>query len=122
MIRLGSFICTFLTIDIDKINEDGTIDFDNFEIHSKGVSVAAVKAALRKKQKGKKHGLPTLRLIDEKINFGQKYLVLCAMNVKGGKVLLPTEKYLATNERRPYDSTERLVLTNYNGTKYLMEV
>ena len=109
-------------VDIEKINEDGTIDFKKFEIHSKGVSTAAVRAALKKKQKGKKHGLPTLNLIDEKINYGQKYLVLCAMNVKGGKVLLPTEKYLATNERRPYDDAERLVFTNYNGTQYLMEV
>jgi len=107
--------------DIERINKDGTIDFDAVEIHSKGVSTAAVVASLKKKQKGKKKGLPTLSLIDAKIDYGQKYLVLCAMNVKGGKVLLPVEKYLATNERKPQDDGERLVYTNYAGGSYLME-
>ena len=108
-------------IDVEKINKDGTIDFEALEVHSKGVSVGAVVAALRKKQKGKKRGLPTLPLIDSKIAYGQKYLVLCAMNVKGGKVLLPVEKYLATNDRRPTEGEERLVYTNYAGGTYLME-
>ena len=109
-------------VDIEHINKDGTIDFKALELHSKGVSVGAVVAALKKKQKGKKRGLPTLALIDAKINYGQKYLVLCAMNVKGGKVLLPVEKYLATKERRPAEDGERLVYTNYAGGAYLMEV
>ena len=91
------------------------------EIHSKGVSIAAVFAALRKKQKGKKKGKPTLELIHRRIDYGQKYLVLCAMNVKGGKVLLPVEKYLATIERAPIEEGERVVYTNYNGGSYLME-
>lgn len=109
-------------IDIEKINKDGTIEYEALELHSKGVSIAAVVAALKKKQKGKKRGLPTLALIDARIDYGQKYLVLCAMNVKGGKVLLPIEKYLATNERKPTDDDGRLVFTNYAGGKYLMEV
>ena len=108
-------------IDVEKINSDGTIDFDNFEIHSKGVSINAVISELKKKQQGKKRGLPTLQLLDKRIAYGQKYLVLCAMNVKGGKVLLPVEKFLATNERRPKESAERLVYTNYAGSSYLME-
>ena len=102
-------------VDIERINKDGTIDFAALELHSKGVSIAAVVAALKKKQNGKKRGLPTLKLIDERIAYGQKYLVLCAMNVKGGKVLLPVEKYLATNERKPTEDGERLVYTNYAG-------
>ena len=110
-------------IDVERVNEDGTIRFEDMEVHSKGVSVSAVMAALRKKQKGKKRGLPTLALIDRRINYGEKYLVLCAMNVKGGKVLLPVEKYLATHDRRPSDGDgQRLVLTNYAGGSYLMEV
>ena len=118
-------------VDVERINKDGTIGFKEkdgtinlkaLEIHSKGVSVSAVKAALKKKQKGKKHGLPTLELIDAKIDYGQKYLVLCAMNVKGGKVLLPVEKYLATKDRKPTDDGERVVYTNYAGGAYLMEV
>ena len=107
--------------DIEKVNKDGTIPFEGLELHSKGVSIAAVYAALKKKQKGKKRGLPTLALIDAKINYGQKYLVLCAMNVRGGKVLLPVEKYLATNERKPSEDDERIVYTNYAGAAYLME-
>lgn len=109
-------------VDVERINKDGTIDYKAMEIHSKGVSIAAVFAALRKKQKGKKRGLPTLPLLDAKIAYGQKYLVLCAMNVRGGKVLLPVEKFLATNDRRSNDSDERRVYTNYAGTAYLMEV
>ena len=108
-------------IDIERINKDGTIKFGDMEIHSKGVSVGAVFAALRKKQKGKKRGLPTLPLIDRRIDYGQKYLVLCAMNVKGGKVLLPVEKYLARGELRPNDGDALAVYTNYAGTPYLME-
>ena len=108
-------------IDIERINKDGTIKFEDMEIHSKGVSVGAVFAALHKKQKGKKRGLPTLPLIDRKIDYGQKYLVLCAMNVKGGKVLLPVEKYLARGELRPNDGDALAVYTNYAGTPYLME-
>ena len=91
------------------------------EIHSKGVSISAVKASLKKKQKGKKRGLPTLALMDSKIAYGQKYLVLCAMNVRGGKVLLPVEKYLATKDRQPTDNDERIVYTNYAGIGYLQE-
>ena len=108
-------------VDIERINKDGTIDFDKMEIHSKGVSISAVKASLKKKQKGKKRGLPTLALMDSKIAYGEKYLVLCAMNVRGGKVLLPVEKYLATKDRQPTDNDERIVYTNYAGIGYLQE-
>lgn len=109
-------------VDVERVNKDGTIPYEAMEIHSKGVSIAAVIAALRKKQKGKKRNLPTIALLDRRIDYGQKYLVLCAMNVKGGKVLLPVEKYLATNERKPSDDGERLAYTNYAGGAYLMEV
>lgn len=108
-------------IDVERINKDGTIEYDAMEIHSKGVSVAAIKASFRKKQKFKKRGLPTLQLIERKINYGEKYLILCAMNVHGGKVLLPLEKYLATLERKPSENGERLAFTNYAGVNYLME-
>ena len=108
-------------IDIEKINKDGTIEYGDMEIHSKGVTTSAVAAALAKKQKYKRKGKPTLQLIDTKIAYGQKYLVLCAMNVVGGKVLLPVEKYLAREELAPFDSDERLAYTNYAGMSYLQE-
>ena len=109
-------------IDIERVNEDGTIEFEAMEIHSKGVSVSAVIADMMKKQKGKKHKLPTIELIDRKISYGVKYGILCAMNVSGGKVLLPVEKFLATSDRRPCETHERKVYTNYTGHSYLMEI
>ena len=101
-------------IDIEHVNKDGTIEYDDFEIHSKGINVSAVKVDLKKKQKGKKHGLPTLELIDRKINYGAKYICLVAMNVKGGKVLIPTEKYIARWELAPTED-DTIVFTNYEG-------
>lgn len=108
-------------IDIERINDDGTIEYENLEVHSKGVSTASVIAELKKKQKGKKRGKPTLPLIDAKIAYGAKYLILCAMNVRGGKVLLPVEKYLARAELANDGQGEALVYTNYAGSAYLME-
>lgn len=101
-------------IDIEQVNKDGTIDYDKFEIHSKGVNVQAVVNDLKKKQKGKKKGKPTLALIDRKIDYGSKYVCLVSMNVKGGKILLPTEKYLARYELAP-DDDSKLVYANMEG-------
>lgn len=101
-------------IDIEKIGKDGTIDYKNIEIHSKGVSLSAIIADLKKKQKGKKKGKPTLALLDKKIAYGAQYVCLCAMNVQGGKLLLPTLKYLARPETAPTDD-ERIYYTNYDG-------
>ena len=101
-------------IDIERINKDGTIDYDAFEVHSKGINLSAIVNDLKKKQKGKKHGRPTLALIDKKINYGEKYICLVAMNVRGGKVLIPTEKYLARWELSPNEDA-KIVYTNYEG-------
>ena len=68
----------------------------------------------KKKQKGKRKGLPTLELLNRKINYGAKYICLVAMNVKGGKVLIPTEKYLARFELAPKQD-DQIVYTNYVG-------
>ena len=101
-------------VDIEKIRKDGTIDYDDIEVHSKGINLSAIKADLRKKQKGKKNNRPTLALMDRKINYGAQYICLVAMNVKGGKVLIPTQKYLARIELAPTED-ERIVFTNYEG-------
>ena len=102
-------------IDIEHINKDNTIEFNNIEVHSKGINLKAVIADLKKKQKGKKHGLPTLDLINRKIAYGAQYLCLVAMNVRGGKVLIPTLKYLAREELRPQGVDDKIVYTNYMG-------
>ena len=101
-------------IDIKKVNNDGTIDYDAFEVHSKGINLNAIISDLKKKQKGKKNGKPTLELINRKINYGAKYICLVAMNVKGGKVLIPTEKYLARLELAPKED-DKIIFTNYEG-------
>lgn len=113
-------------IDIEKINKDGTIDLpdDNgkgsgFEVHCKGINTASFVRELRKKQKGKKNGKPTLELLARKMEYGEKYIVLVSMNVKGGKALLPTEKYLARVELKP--SGEDLYYNNMCGLGYLGE-
>ena len=102
-------------IDIETINKDGTINYDAYEVHSKGINLQAVNADLKKKQKGKKHGKPTLELINRKIDYGAQYICLVAMNVRGGKVLIPTIKYLAREELRPHGEDDKIVYTNYMG-------
>ena len=101
-------------IDIESINKDGTIEYDAIEVHSKGINISAIINDLKKKQKGKKNGRPTLALIDAKIAYGAQYLCLVAMNVKGGKVLIPTLKYLARFELAPTED-DKIVYTNYEG-------
>ena len=101
-------------IDIERINKDGTIEYDAFEVHSKGINLSAIINDLKKKQKGKKNGRPTLELIDRKINYGAQYICLVAMNVQGGKVLIPTQKYLARWELAPNED-DKIVFTNYEG-------
>lgn len=104
-------------IDIERINNDGTIDYNAFEVHSKGVNLSAIINDLKKKQKGKKKGKPTLSLINRKIDYGAKYICLVAMNVRGGKVLIPTEKYLARIELAT-NNDDKIVYTNYEGTMF----
>lgn len=101
-------------IDVERINKDGTIEYDAFEVHSKGINLSAIIADLKKKQKGKKNGRPTLELIDRKINYGAQYICLVAMNVRGGKVLIPTQKFLARWELAPNED-DKIVYTNYEG-------
>ena len=41
------------------------------------------------------NGFKPLEYIDKRFSYGEKYTPLSGMNVKGGKALLPLEKYLA---------------------------
>lgn len=90
-------------IDIGKINK-GYVGIKDFEIHSKGINIFSIMS----KFKGKRVAVKTL---DKAMSFGAKYKVLVAMNVKGGKVLLPTYKYLARAELAPQD----VVYSNTDG-------
>ena len=105
-------------VDIEHINKDNTIDMKAIEMHSKGVNIQSIRNYLNKKQKGKRRGLPTLELINKAFSYGQQYNCLCAMNVRGGKVLVPTPKYLARTELAPIDNDERAVYSNYEMEYY----
>ena len=59
--------------------------------------------------------MPTLELINRKIDYGAQYICLVAMNVQGGKVLIPTLKYLAREELRPRAEDDKIVYNNYIG-------
>lgn len=105
-------------IDIFKINKNGTIDDNQYEVHSKGISNSAIKLDWGRKQKYKKHNKITLELVDKKFDYNVKYLCLIAMNVPGGKCLLPMLKYLAREELRP----DEFVYSNYGGYASFIEL
>lgn len=80
-------------IDIEK--NDKIIDLNNIEIHCKGVSIKVVQ------EKFKSYKKLSLARINQAFDYGKKYIMLSAMNVPGGKTLLPVEKFLARDELRP---------------------
>lgn len=98
--------------DVESVGEGGSLKLDDVELHTKGINVKAVK------DDAKEHEL-TLDYLDKRFAYGQKYVVLCAMNVRGGKALVPTEKYLARLEQ---DKGMYTVLTNYAGGGIISEV
>ena len=73
-------------IDIEHV-KNGLVE--GIEAHTKGINVRAVYEAI-----GKQKPL-TIEILTSIFRYGAKFTCLCAMNVKGGKVLLPTEKELA---------------------------
>ncbi len=100
-------------IDIEKIEKGDMIDLKNIEIHSKGISLSSIKKDFRSKAKVKRidnedHYFLSIDKISDNIDYGVKYVVLCAMNVKGGKVLIPTEKFLARTELAPQQEQQFL--------------
>jgi len=99
-------------IDIEKV-ENGLVNLDDIEIHSKGINVNAVMTELKEKSIDNK---VTLNDIDTCISYGKQYCVLTALNVKGGKVLLPTDKYIARVEQAPEN-----VCFNGNDSLYYIE-
>ena len=81
-------------IDIEKVNNNH-VDIKDVEVHTKGINVSAVMLELQKRK------TLTLNYINNKINYGAKYNVLTALNVRGGKALIPVAKYLARPEMAP---------------------
>ena len=96
-------------IDIEHV-ENGLVE--GIEAHTKGINVRAVYEAI-----GKQKPL-TIEILTSIFRYGAKFTCLCAMNVKGGKVLLPTEKELANVSLAPDGLTWNY---GYDG-QYLSEV
>lgn len=90
-------------IDIEKVSKYKRVDINDIEVHTKGVNTSAVVLDLKNKKR------LTLGVIDKQIKYGSKYKVLQAMNVIGGKVLIPVEKYLA---RLELASNENVAINN----------
>lgn len=99
-------------IDIERISKRGYIQ--DYEAHSKGINIRAIKEDLKGK---KKH--THIDYIDKRFAYGQKFTCLVAMNVKGGKVLVPTDKELARIELAPDEVL--FVNRGYDGS-YLSEI
>ena len=91
---------------------DGKPTLKKIEMHSKGINIKAVKGDLLSSPM-------TIDYLDKRFSYGEKFVVLCAMNVKGGKALVPTEKYLA-DWAQAKGSLE--VVDNYSGTTIISEV
>lgn len=96
---------------IDIEHADDIIN--TIEIHTKGVSTKVVYNDFKVQED------LTIDYVNNKFNYGTKYIILCAMNVVGGKVLVPTEKYLARPELAP---NEQMVLTSGYDGQYLIEI
>ena len=94
-------------VDIEHVHEDGSVDVKDIEAHTKGINVSAVSVDMAKQER------LTLEYIDRRFNYGEQFVVLCAMNVKGGKVLVPTEKYLARPELAPNENIN--ICYGYDG-------
>ena len=106
---LGALKCEMITarckyllpktyVDIEEIGEDGKIPLEALEIHSKGINVRAIYDDLVTPCAN-----PYIEFerLNKRFSFGQKFTCLQAMNVKGGKALVPVEKYLARPELAP---------------------
>lgn len=117
----AKYIAPKTYVDILDIRPNGSVPFGpegvGFEVHSKGVNVRAVLDDIAKKQPGKIAGEPTPELLYSKMEYGAKYPVLMAMNVRGGKALVPTYKYLA----RPETAPAGFASSNVGGLNMLLE-
>lgn len=89
-------------IDIEHV-DNNHVDINDVELHTKGINVNAVMMQLQKRKR------LTLNYISTRIEYGMKYNVLTALNVRGGKALIPVEKYLA----RPELATNLVINNGY---------
>ena len=113
------YLCPKTYFDAENV-QNNMIAVDNnkpaIELHAKGINISSVKKDFANNITP--DGLP-LDYVNKRFDYGQKYPVLCAMNVVGGKVLLPSYKYLARDEQNPHNPV--FVNTGYDGN-FISEV
>lgn len=114
------YLCPKTYFDVEGLG-GGFVTLDKkgkpeIELHSKGINITSVKNDFAKNTTS--DGLP-LEYVNRRFNYGEQFPVLCAMNVKGGKVLLPTLKHLARDEQDPHNPV--FISTGYDG-QYLSEI
>ena len=81
----------------DGVIENGEIK--EIEIHSKGLSTGLISEEFKNGNKWK-----TPEEISKRFSYGEKFQPLSGMNIKGGKALIPIEKYLAKPVAGFFDS------------------
>ena len=104
-------------IDVAKFQE-GKIQLGDVEIHSKGVNVKAIYDDVV--TKGNPPYISLDRLLT-RFDYGEKFTCLQAMNVNGGKALVPVEKYLAKVDLAPV-GWEKVTYSNMAGGETYGEI
>lgn len=113
------YLCPKTYFDVEKMNGEYIVVENGkpcIELHTKGVNITAIKNDFQQSMT-----IDGLRIdyINKRFHYGQRFPVLCAMNVVGGKVLLPTYKYIAREEQDPNNPLN--ICSGYDG-QYLSEV
>lgn len=80
-----------------KTDENGA--FFDLEIHSKGLSIKLIEEEFKTE-----NGWKTVEEVNKRFSYGEKFQPLSGMNIKGGKALIPIEKYLAKPVQGFFDS------------------
>lgn len=108
----SKYIAPKTYIDIEElIKMDLPKEQIGFEVHSKGINTRRIVLDIYQEAQ-LTDGIPTLDNLERHMNYGEKYPVLQAVNVKGGKALIPSFKYIA----KPLKASEQMYISNLAGT------
>lgn len=80
-----------------KIDDNGA--FSELEIHSKGLSIKLIETEFKTAS-----GWKSVEEVNKRFSYGEKFQPLSGMNIRGGKALIPIEKYLAKPVAGFFDS------------------
>lgn len=109
IVEVSKYIAPKTYIDIFKVSSDGKVDKNDIEIHSKGLSTNVIYEAFKKEF--------TIIDFDKIFDYGEKFICLQALNVKGGKCLIPVQKEVANLRLRPNE-----LINSYSNLNYINEL